>query len=173
MIAIQINSTISQGCLWRTQFSLHCSLIVVLSVYLSAHHRCLYPHFIIPPLCSRHFSIHWLASFGRTATVCVPLCVAVCLTWPHMHTDEISCCLQPLAPWFHESGTMFAEPLRRPPRCVALSSHMLSFLPPETRDSGYWANSSPLRPIIITLSLSCRRRSGATFACVCACVCVE
>lgn len=163
IITIQINSRVRV--VYEELYFLHIVLTCVVS--LSLHIPSFLLSFTMALLWSHHFCIHWFTSFKRTVTVCVPLCVVVCSTWPHMHTDEISCRLQPPVLWFQSPGTVFGE---KTPQCVAPSSHVLSSLSPKARNTGYSANSSTLWSIIITLSLGCRRRSGATRTCSSACV---
>lgn len=100
------------------------------------------------------FSCGQCASFRRTVTLCEPLCAAVCLIWPHLHTDEISCGLNhhplPRNPKIQTPNTLKAPSVWLPSLTSCLFSHW------KTYSACLCTNGSIRCAIIITLSLCCR-----------------
>lgn len=167
-----------QRVLWTVLFYLHCSLscVVHLSLGLPSSPLSSIPGYLLRfilyclLLRSCSFCICWPTSFRRTVAVCKRLSVVVCLAWWHMHTDEISCCLEPQVLWVPIGpSTIFAE---NPPVCDPVFLSPVPFFHQRSISLVTCANGNLQCLIIITLSLGFRRRSGALCACSSVCVCV-
>lgn len=163
IITIQINSRVRV--VYEELYFLYIVLLVVLSLYLSTYHHLLYPSqwLFFGAISFLHSLVHFLQENSDCLCASVRCCLldmtAYAYRWDQLPPTTTS----PLIPepWHHI--------WRKTPQCVAPSSHMLSFLSPETRNTGYSANSSPLCSIIITLSrlqeeVRCDVR---VFICVC------